>query len=346
MPKKPGNPILGKLAQWLVPTNDSYAQTPGTGPVTNTRILTELLANFDDSVSRESVGNSMLFNAHFLILLHPDTYEDRQNAFPAVVSETVSAINARIALLRSQYGRVSPVASAWFFKFGGGTEFGGNLILPTDVRVVGSLTGLLAGQPEAGPMAGNQKATRRVQQTNRYEKVDLNQAAFRHIDFREPGAFLVKFSHEAAETMGQPPVSIGPPLPPARSVSPTPVSMPRPARVNTALAQLRYYVADTSDENTYLMRDREMVIARKSPDNQNFPNYLLLESGYVSNPHARIRYDDATNSFQIASFSRNETRVNELLVPRSEPASPVWHTLPDNAQILLNSMVTLHFQNF
>ncbi len=340
MPKKSDNPILGKLGQWLVPAGADPAQTPRPGPVTNTRILTELLANFDESVNRESVGNSMLFNAHFLILLHPDTYEDRQNAFPAVVSETVSAINARIASLRSQYGRVSPVASAWFFKFGGGTEFGGELISPADVRVVGSLTGIVPGNaPAAGPTAGNLKATRRVQQTNRYEKVDLNQDAFRHIDFREPGAFVVKFSHETTGATAQ----SGNTSPgPETKQSVAAMRMPRP--VNAALAQLRYYGTDTNEENTYSMRDREVVIARKSPDNQNFPNYLLLESGYVSNPHARIRYDDRTNSFTIASFSRNETRVNEALIPRSEPASPVWHPLPDNAQILLNSMVTLHFQ--
>lgn len=92
------------------------------------------------------------------------------------------------------------------------------------------------------------------------------------------------------------------------------------------------------------MRDREIVVARKEPDNQHFPSYLRLESAYVSNPHARIRFNDATNSFQIASFSRNETRVNEQLIPRSEPANPQWHALPDTAQILLNSMVTLNFQ--
>jgi hypothetical protein len=341
MPKKPGNPIFGKLSQWLVPASDSYTPTTNTSPVTNNRLLTEILANFDDSVNRESVGSSLLFNAHFLILLHPDTYEDRQNAFPVVVGEVVSAINTRILSLRSQYGRVSPVASAWFFKFGGGTEFGGEPILPTDVRVVGSLTGLLPGNtPPTGPAgAGNLKATRRVQQTNRYEKVDFNQDAFRHIDFREPGAFVVKFSHETTGTVA--PQSVNTSLAMEPPISPGTVSTPRP--VNAALAQLRYYMAETNDENTYQMRDREVVIARRSPDNQNFPNYLLLESGYVSNPHARIRYNDATNSFQIASFSRNETRVNETLIPRSEPASPVWHTLPNDAQILLNSMVTLHF---
>jgi hypothetical protein len=91
------------------------------------------------------------------------------------------------------------------------------------------------------------------------------------------------------------------------------------------------------------MRDREIVIARKEPDNQQFPNYLLLESVYVSNPHARIRYNESTQRFELASFSRNETRVNERVIQRSEPAEPQWHELPDEAQILLNSMVTLQF---
>lgn len=322
---------LGKLSNLLVPS--SRAQTASVAAVTNKRILDELVASFEESIRRESVGSSMLFNAHFLIILHPDTYEERQNAFPVIVDEAVKAFKAIIESQKGQFERVAPVASSWFFKFGGGREFSGEPVTPSDVYVVGALTGILPGNSQVkSPEKMN--VTRRVKQTNRYEKVDVDMHTFQHIDFREPGAFVVKFNFDASVAPTQPYV-VG---------TATRKATVLPPSLGAGLAQIDYYVAELNKDDSYLMRDKEIVVARKEPDNQHFPNYLLVESAYVSNPHARIRYDDATHSFQIASFSRNETRVNEQLVPRSEPASPQWYALPDKAQILLNSMVTLHFQ--
>ncbi len=332
MANQPGG-WLGKLSNLIIPSSQTNT-TPVT-TVTNKRILDELVASFEDSIQRESVGSSMLFNAHFLIILHPDTYENRQNAFPVVVNEAVQAFKAVIDAHKREYGHISPVASSWFFKFGAGREFGGEMVSPTDVKVIGALTGILPGnvQPNTAPERVN--VTRRVKQTNRYEKVDVDLSTFQHIDFREPGAFIVKFNFNAPTPTGGQPSAVG-----TTKVAPSAL----PQSLDAGLAHISYYIAELNKEDTYLMRDREIIIARKEPDNLHFPNYLLLESAYVSNPHARIRYNDSTHSFQIASFSRNETRANEQLIPRSEPASPQWFDLPDKAQVLLNSMVTLHFQ--
>ncbi|WP_460996508.1 FHA domain-containing protein [Spirosoma harenae] len=323
---------LHKLGNLLVPPSQS--QTTSITTVTNKRILAELVASFEDSIGRESVGASMLFNAHFLIILHPDTYEERQNAFPVIVDEAVKSFKAIIESHKGEYERVAPVASSWFFKFGGGREFGGETISPSDVYVVGALTGILPGN-ESRQSSDKLHVTRRVKQTNRYEKVDVDLNTFQHIDFREPGAFVVKFKFDTSPATNER-------SPIAGSATRNAANLPR--SLAAGLAEITYYVAELNKEDSYLMRDREIVVARKEPDNQHFPNYLLLESAYVSNPHARIRYDDATQTFQLASFSRNETRVNEQLIPRSEPANPQWYSLPDKAQILLNSMVTLNFQ--
>lgn len=324
---------LSKLGNLLVPAS-SPAKADPIATVTNTRILNELIASFEDSLQRESVGKSMLFNAHFLIILHPDTYEARQNAFPVIVNEAVDAFKNHIESKKGQFENIVPVASSWYFKFGGGREFGGESIGPADVKVVGALTGILPGNdPAQSP--DRIHVTRRVKQTNRFEKVDIDPNTFHHIDFREPGAFVVKFRFE---------------IPKAPAARPsTAASAPQPApglprSQGAGLAKINHYIAELNKEDSYLMRDREIVVARKEPDNQHFPNYLLLESAYVSNPHARIRYNDELRHFQIASFSRNETRVNEQLIPRSEPANPQWYALPDQAQILLNSMVTLTFE--
>jgi hypothetical protein len=104
-------------------------------------------------------------------------------------------------------------------------------------------------------------------------------------------------------------------------------------------------MADQNTEQTYWMKDPEVVIARQEPDNEAFANYIRLVSPYVSNPHARIRYDATTGQFQLASFSQHETRLNERVVARSEPANPTWVELPSPSQILLNGVVTLAFQS-
>ena len=323
---------LHKLGNLLVPPSDS--QTTSNAAVTNKRILAELVASFEDSIGRESVGTSMLFNAHFLIILHPDMYQERQNAFPVIVDEAVKSFKAIIESHKAAYERVSPVASSWFFKFGGGREFGGETVSPSDVYVAGALTGILPGN-EGSPTPDKLHVTRRVKLTNRYEKVDVDLNMFQHIDFREPGAFVVKFKFDTLPTTNERASMSG-------SATRNVPGLPR--SLAAGLAEITFYIAELNKEATYLMRDREIVIARKEPENQQFPNYLLLESAYVSNPHARIRYDDGTQTFQLASFSRNETRVNEQLIPRSEPANPQWSILPDQAQILLNSMITLNFQ--
>lgn len=322
---------LGRLGKLLVP-NSEVRTEPEPG-VSNRRILDELVAAFAGSIQRESVGASMLFNAHFLIILHPNTYENRINAFPVIVSEAVREFEAVIETRKEEFERVSPVASSWFFKFGAGKEFGGENVGETDVFIVGALSGILPG-PAQAPASSRMQVTRRVKQTNRYEKVDVDPYSFQHIDFREPGAFVVKFSF----TPKTGPVK-EPPARPVVVAAPAPV---RPSREGFAVIQ--YYLADQNKEETHAMLDREIVVARKEPDNLQFPNFLLIDSPYVSNPHARIRYNDAASGFEIASFSRNETRVNEQLIPRSEPASPEWHPLPDPSQILLNSVVTLNFE--
>lgn len=336
MTHQPGG-WLSRLSHFLVPPSQ-----PGdlSAPpfVTNKRILDELIACFEDSIHRESVGESLLFNAHFLIILHPDLYEERLNALPVVVDEAVTAFTTRISALKGSYRRVMPVASGWFFKFGAGREFDGEDITPDTIKVIGALTGLLPETAQPVPASASVNVTRRVKLTNRYEKGDIGLNTFQAIDFREPGAFVVRFPPAwlTGTTVATPA-----PFPVVTAKSPSAL----PGSGDTALAQIGYYLAETNEENVYLMHDREIVIARKEPENEHFPNYLLIPSGYVSNPHARIRFHAPVHAFQLASFSRNETRINEQLVPRSEPANPTWCDLPGRAQILLNSLVTLTFQS-
>jgi hypothetical protein len=159
--------------------------------------------------------------------------------------------------------------------------------------------------------------------------MDLNLDVLRHVHFAENGTFTVKFNPELSVT----------------NVTVSNSTVQRTARpADNDLARIECYLADKSKEVVYIMKDTEIVIARKEPENLGYSNYLLIESGFVSNPHARIRWNEAQQSFQIASFSSNETRVNETVISKSEADSPRWFDLKDKSQVLLNGMVTLTFK--
>ena len=342
--EKPPNRLWDQLGSLLVPKR--RPQTPET--ITNERILHELIRCFETSLNRESIGTSLLFDAHYVIILHPASYTERLAALPVIVNEAVTAFYKVINQRKGPQDRIVTVASHWHFKFGPGTEFDGRTITPADVEVIGSLTGasLENDSVASSPAGSNLKATRKVKNTNVYEKLDLNLPAFSQIDFRESGAFavridpaLLKSDDRNAETQPVQPVVSSAPLPVQQAVSAAPRSI-QP----DALARIDCYMADQNTEQTYWMHDREVVIARQEPDNESFANYIRLVSPYVSNPHARIRYDATSEQFQLASFSQHETRLNERVVARSEPGSPVWVELPSPSQILLNGVVTLSFQ--
>jgi hypothetical protein len=168
------------------------------------------------------------------------------------------------------------------------------------------------------------KVTMRSKATNVYDRMDINLQALRFINFMQNGTFTVKFSHDLELGGGN--------------------NVTQALQVESGLARFECFIADKQEEQVYIMREKEIVIARKEPENEKYGNYFLVDSPYVSNPHARIRYNESTGGFQIASFSRNETRVNEAPVTKSEPANPQWFDLADSSQILLNALVTLKFK--
>lgn len=342
MEKQPHR-LWDQLGGLLVPKRQS--QTPRT--VTNEQILDELIRCFDASLNRESIGTSLLFDAYYVVILHPTTYADRLAALPVIVNEAVKAFYERINRRKKADDRVVTIASHWHFKFGPGTEFDGRPITPADIEVIGSLTGAALENDSlaTAPAGQNLKATRRVKNTNVYDKLDLNLPSFSHIDFRESGAFAVRIDPRLLGPNTGPAEQVGETSTPTPAAAlPKPVSVQSPVRPD-ALARIDCYMADQNTEQTYWMKDSEVVIARQEPDNEAFDNYIRLVSPYVSNPHARIRYDATTGVFQLASFSQHETRLNERVVARSEPANPVWVELPSPSQILLNGVVTLAFQS-
>jgi hypothetical protein len=316
--KKRSGDFLGTLKNLLIPED---RQQPS--PITNNDMLDELLACFDNSCSTESVGSSLLFNMHFLVILHPDVFEQRLPSLPVVVKEAVKNFYKKLQACRKNYEDIAPVSSLWQFRFGPATDFNGEKITPAGIRVIGMLTGARSGGMAAESHA-SAKVTMKSKATNVFDKMDLNLDVLRHIHFAENGNFTVKFSND---------LSLG-----------SAGSLQKQTRkMDNGFARIEYFMGDKNKGGVYIMKDTEMVIARKEPENQGYNNYLLIDSSYVSNPHARIRVNETTGKCQIASFSANETRVNEIVIARSDAENPQWINLEPKSQVLLNGIVTLQF---
>lgn len=315
--KKRSGDFFGTLKNWLVPEGREAPM-----PITNNVMLEELMACFDNSCRTESVGSSLLFNMHFLIILHPDVYEQRLPSFPVVVKEAVKSFYRKLQAYQKNFEDLSPVSSHWQFRFGPATDFNQEKIGPHDLRVVGMLTGLRAGNSADSRQTA--RVTMKSKVTNLFDKMDLNLEVLRHIHFAESGSFTVKFSNELSLGGG---------------------ALLKQARFHeNGLARIEYYLGDKNKGDVYVMKDTEIVIARREPENERYSNYLLLDSPYVSNPHARIRFNENTGKFQIAAFSTHETRVNERVIAKSDTGNPQWFDLDPKSQVLLNGIVTLHFK--
>jgi len=330
---KPGKPMKKKSGDFFAALKsiilpESTDQRAANGPVTNNYILKELMDCFENSCKRESVGKSLLFNMHYLIILHPEVYEERLPSLPVIVKEALKAFYAKLKTAKKNFDELSPVSFHWHFRFAPGTDFNQERISVEDVRVIGMLTGLKPAGSGGSDRHNTAKVTMKSKATNVFDKMDINLDVLRHLHFAENGTFTVKFNPELTVT----------------NVAVTNNAGQRTARSEAGLARIEYYTADTSKDAVYIMKDTEIVIARKEPENVGYSNYLLIESGFVSNPHARIRWNESQQSFQIASFSNNETRVNETVIGKSEAGSPRWFDLRDKSQVLLNGMVTLTFK--
>ncbi|WEK33617.1 MAG: hypothetical protein P0Y53_14085 [Candidatus Pseudobacter hemicellulosilyticus] len=315
---KTSRDLFGRIRNWVLPENNVTAM-----PVTNNDLLKELLECFYNSCATESVGSSLLFNMHFLVILHPDTYEQRLPSLPVLVKEAVKLFYRKLQGYQNNYEELSPVSAHWQFRFGPATDFNQERVGPHEVRVIGMLTGLRSGQAPAEAKSAS-KVTMKSKLTNAFDKMDLNLELLKHIHFADSGSFTVKFSPDLSLNGG---------------------SLLQQARnLENGFARIDYYLGDQHIHNSFIMRDTEIVIARKEAGNQGYSNYLLLDSPYVSNPHARIRLNEQTGKFQIASFSARETRVNEQVITRSEAADPRWFELPAGSQLLLNGIITLDFK--
>jgi len=100
------------------------------------------------SCKKESVGGTLLFNTHFIVVLHPDIYDARLPSIACPCKEAVKAFYLKLRQLQSRYEEITPVSANWYFKFGPGAAFNGEVLTISDIKLVGMLAGLKDSNPQ------------------------------------------------------------------------------------------------------------------------------------------------------------------------------------------------------
>lgn len=317
------------------------------GSITNQGVVNEIINCFKTSITQESLKTETIFASQFIILLTPKNYEKRVNTFIYVVSESVQLFYKRLRKESRKRNVSPPLIPMWSFNFAPAEIFDSEEI--RSIKVFGTTAKI-----DFNNLKGNTKINITIKRTDNevYQQLDIEQNTFKGIKFKNEGKFEVpydpnlaedkrrlwsifkcieKFLKKDKENAKTSPNSTSRGSEKAQSTS------------GKAIAQIKWTLADKSKQGLYTMKVHEIVIARDTTENKANPNYLLIDSVYVSRIHARIRYLKTTSQFQIASFSRYPTLIGGEPIPQSNPDTPSWTDLPINAEITLNDQIIMIF---
>ena len=104
-------------------------------------------------------------------------------------------------------------------------------------------------------------------------------------------------------------------------------------------ATLRW--SEGNQNMTYPMLDAYIDVSGSS-ETRKGRNICKINSSAVMDSHVQIRYDQATQTFQLAAWAK--TRLNSREVPLSTGGTPNWVSLPKfNSKLFLNDAVSIEF---
>ena len=85
--------------------------------LTNKKLLKQLSKHFTDVLVDKSLGSRMLFPMSFVVLMHPEDYDEHKEDFPFVLPEVVAEFYRIIETKSSKHPNHTPPSRYWFFQF-------------------------------------------------------------------------------------------------------------------------------------------------------------------------------------------------------------------------------------
>lgn len=294
--------------------------------ITNKMLLQELVTHFEQSMDELSVGRRLLYPMSFNILMHPDDYNQTKESFPFVLPEVVSQFYALIKKEKNKYNdgvNCTPPATYWFFQFSACrfAEDNGNESLLERGKIIttGSLTTFDIQKAQNNVRSeANVKLSVKCQNSNVNDN-NINMDALLGMDILSEGSYKFNFDKNMDEDTNS-------------------IAASANAR-EKGWATLRWSEGPTN--KTYPMLDTYINISG-SDETRTTRNICQIKSDAVAVSHVQIRYDQTTQTFQLAAWAK--TRLNTREVPLSTGNAPTWIDLPKfNSKLFLNDAVSIEF---
>ncbi len=306
---------------------DGDTKKPKVSKVTNKVLLQELVTHFEQSMEELSVGRRLLYPMSFNILMHPDDYDETKESFPFVLPEVISQFYASIKKEKNKYlngVNYAPPATYWFFQFSAcrfGEKDGHEGFLERGkIITTGSLTTFDIQKAQSGGVRSeaNIHLSVKCQNSNTNDN-NINMDALLGMDILSEGTYKFNFDKNMNED--------------------TNVINAASTTQEKGWATLRW--SEGTNNMTYTMLDTYIDVSG-STETRKARNVCKIMSDSVAVSHVQIRYDQTTQTFQLAAFAK--TRLNSREVPLSTGGAPDWVSLPKfNSKLFLNDAVSIVF---
>lgn len=294
--------------------------------ITNKVLLNELVTHFEQSMEELSVGRRLLYPMSFNILMHPDDYNLTKESFKYVLPEVISQFYAIIKREKDKYHdgvNYAAPAKYWFFQFSAcqyGEKDGHDEFLERGkIITTGSLTtfDFRAAQNEIQTETNIQLSVKCL--NSKTNANNINMKALLGIDILSEGAYSFNFDENLNEDTFK-------------------IELSSRSR-DKGWAFLRW--TEGTEAMKFSMYDMYIDISGSLETRTN-RNICRINSDAVSVSHVQIRYNQTTQTFQLAAFAK--TRLNSREVPLSVGGTPNWVTLPKfNSKLFLNDAVSIEF---
>lgn len=294
--------------------------------LSNQKLLDDLLLLFKDTLTKESVGSTMLFPMYFDILMHPDDYKDRKDALAIVLPEFVSAFMHVIEENREKFPNVRNVSTKWVFQFSP-CRVNGSLTLE-DGRIIKIERGKLIKsarlfyREDKGvdvQVESNVKVSVKCDNSDVLNIAYLNFEALKSVDIMEDGLYMYSFDNGKSLDVKQ--------------------EIKRDTVSNTMhIATLTYTYQ--GQRIHYLMKDDSISISGKK-DKRNSRMVFKIENDNLLNDHVQIKYDKNENKFYLCAFGK--TKLNQRSLKLSAGGDVNWVKLADKSSIFMNDEIKVEF---
>ena len=277
----------------------------------NRTILKEMEECFEKTIEEQSMRGRMLYDSNFTIALHPDDFEDRKQTLPYVVQMAVNGFYEIITKNKKHYGNAPfvPATKNWYFQFLSKEKLLDNEIKRGEVMIMSTFASPKKTSGSNGNVVGTIRITFKPNLSKYYESLNIDLQLLSGLGYEGGYIFTPKFD-----------INLG-------TVTYLPKSV-----ADSTLAALKYTVG--GHEIEYSMSEPEIIISKKRSDNTYPANTLAIDSDFLVDQHARIKYEAHTNQFFIAAFA--DTKVDQRNVVLSNGGDVNWVRLDKNATLLLN----------